>query len=59
MSQFKDLAEQIFKILNEINHEHRMVLFGDTSRFKSWLEGQKVEDSVSNYNFLNPLNKKN
>ncbi len=35
-----------------------MVLFGDTNRFKSWLKGQKVNDSVSNYNFLNSLNKK-
>ncbi len=59
MSQFKDLAEQIFEILNEINHEHRMVLFGDSNRFKLWLENQQVNDLVSDYNSLNPLSKKN
>ena len=35
-----------------------MVLFGNTNRFKSWLKNQKINNSINNYNFLNPLNKK-
>ncbi|CAI2175702.1 8133_t:CDS:2 [Funneliformis geosporum] len=43
MSYFKNLSEQICKILNRLSYERRMVIFGDTNRFEGWLVSQQSQ----------------
>jgi hypothetical protein len=47
MPMFKNCLNEVINSLNDLTNDQLKVLFGNTEKFKNWLENKEIEDIVS------------
>jgi hypothetical protein len=47
MPMFNDCLNEVINSLNHLTNDQLKVLFGNTEKFKNWLENKEIEDIVS------------